>query len=169
MSGKIWSTEARTVVIETAKRMNDIAATPEPPKWQTWAVAEWQELREFGARYEPRSWFGGGQVLPEKYRVKFLRAIHELAEAGLLVRGTLGGRTTHIRLTDEGLELAYELDPSLRPAEPKPKKKAAKKGGGTKRAKPAPAFGATDERTNEMLAPDAAAVGDVGAEGAPGE
>ncbi len=96
----------RDILAAIAAGMREIDARPQPPAWQTWAVREWEEAREYGVRYEPARMFGGGSPLPERIRTRYLRVLHELAEAGLLTRTGTGGRLTHVKLTPTGLEAA---------------------------------------------------------------
>ena len=75
---------AREVLLEVARRMREIDDAPEPPAWKTWEVLERRELKTYGPRYSPAVWFGGGRPIPERHRVRYLRALHELAAGGLL-------------------------------------------------------------------------------------
>jgi hypothetical protein len=129
MSGRL-SSEAKGVVVECGERMAEILARPDPPAWKTWEAVELDELRRCGPRYTPAAWFGDGQPLPERVRVRFLRAVLGLEEAGL-VKGTksAGGRLTFLRLTPEGERVYAEITGKPAPSAKRPQtvaKKAAK-------------------------------------------
>ncbi|MBA4068195.1 MAG: hypothetical protein C0501_31740 [Isosphaera sp.] len=106
------SAEERQLLAECSRRQQEIAARKSPPKWQAWAVRDWEDAREYGPRYLPSGWFTGGrELLPEKFRVRFLRAVRGLAARGLLTPTRTGNRLTHVKLTAEGQRVAAELAP----------------------------------------------------------
>ncbi|HEY1192460.1 MAG TPA: hypothetical protein VGE74_32855 [Gemmata sp.] len=125
------SAEQQEVLIACAKQMAAIAETPEPPAAHPWAARDLAELREYGPRYMPGQWFGDGAPVPEKYRVRYLRAIHELGAAGLLERFTSNGRLVNVKLTTEGEAAAAAL---MGTAKKKVSKKTAKRKPGSKKA-----------------------------------
>ncbi len=106
MSKQKLSPEQREIIRECAKRMAEIAATPDPPKWAEWDRRELQELRDYGPRYLPSEWFCKDQMIAEKYRVRYLRALHALADVGLVEITTNGGRVHWVKLTKEGQKIA---------------------------------------------------------------
>lgn len=60
------------------------------------------------APYRPSEWLG--RPLTNSERIKFSRTLPEIEEEGLLVCYTDSrGRTTHVGLTEEGLEVAQYL------------------------------------------------------------
>jgi hypothetical protein len=89
--------------------MAEIAATPDPPQWREWDRRELEELRECGPRYLPSEWFCKDQMIAEKYRVRYLRALHALADAGIVELTTNGGRVYGVKLTEEGQKIAATL------------------------------------------------------------
>lgn len=122
------SREEKAVVMACGDAMAEITARRKPESWRTWEVAEWEELREYGPRYEPRFWFGGGESIPERHRVRYLRAMHTLRDRGLVCSTSTGGRLTHLKLTDAGEDLYAELTGKPQPsAKPEPKKRARRK------------------------------------------
>lgn len=111
MAGKVekFTDEERQLLTECARRMAEVAATEPPPAWATWDRRDFDLLREFGPRYSPGEWFPSDQVMPEKYRQRYLRAVHRLAARGLLTMGQVGGRLAHVRLTPAGERAAAGL------------------------------------------------------------
>lgn len=101
------SAAERMVLTACRVRMREIAGRKAPPKGDRWAAADLDELREYGPRYLPASWFGDGEPLPERVRVRFLRALRGL-EARDLVETTAGegGRLTWVKLSAEGERVA---------------------------------------------------------------
>ncbi len=112
--------EERAVLVECLRRQREIAARAEPPARDRWGRREWEELREYGPSYRPAEWFGDGSPIPEKYRTRFLRAVHALAAAGLVRRTGVGGRLTNVKLTPEGERVAGELVGAAATGEGKP-------------------------------------------------
>ncbi|MBP3956702.1 hypothetical protein J8F10_15615 [Gemmata sp. G18] len=99
---KLTDTE-REILTAVRDRMTEVAALPDPPNWKHWQVEELRELREYGPRYAPADWFGGGNPLPEKVRVRYLRAINKLMDTGFLDGTTTdGGRLAWLKLTPAG-------------------------------------------------------------------
>jgi hypothetical protein len=92
---------AAEVRTELARREAGIASRPRPPAWRTWDVRAGADDREFGPRYSP-AWVGDAAAT-EARRVRLLRTVYRLADAGLLVTSTSeGGRLERIRLTADG-------------------------------------------------------------------
>jgi hypothetical protein len=92
---------AAPVLTELVRREAVIAARAKPPAWKKWEARPDADDREFGPRYSP-SWFGyAGDT--EARRVRLLRTVYRLAEAGLVtVVKSEGGRLERLRLTDAG-------------------------------------------------------------------
>lgn len=97
---------AERVLLAVARQGEAIRARPRPPAWKTWAVRDAAD-RERGTRYSP-TWFGA-LAATEAGRVRLLRTVYRLAEAGLLTAvKSDGGRLERVRLTtagDEAIEL----------------------------------------------------------------
>ena len=116
--------DERRIGGECADRMAEIATRAKAKGHRPWWEAEEiKELTEYGPRYMPGEWFGEGEAIPEKHRVRLLRAIRSLATKGLLQMTTTGGRLTNIQLTAEGLAVFGKPVPAKR-AKPKPAKVA---------------------------------------------
>lgn len=99
---------AKRVLIEVARRAKAIRYRPRPRAWQTWAVREDQADRDYGPRYSP-TWFADATDT-EAGRVRFLRTVYRLTDAGLLaVVKSEGGRLERVRLTDAGRKAVAEL------------------------------------------------------------
>ena len=110
---------AGTVISELSRRCEALKASPKPPTWQIWAVRELEADRDRGPRYSP-SWFGD-VAATEAGRVRVLRTVRALADAGLIVVGrTEAGRLDRVKLTEAGEIAAAELRrgrPTLTPDE----------------------------------------------------
>jgi hypothetical protein len=99
---------AALVLLEVERRCEAIRTRPRPPAWKWWATRDDAADRECGPRYSP-TWFGGAAAT-EAGRVRFLRTVHRLAEAGLLtVVKSEGGRLERVRLTPAGHDAANSL------------------------------------------------------------
>ena len=99
---------AEMVLLELAKRCDAIRARSKPRAWRTWEVRDDEADREHGPRYSP-TWFGE-MTATEAGRVRLLRTVYRLADAGLLALvKSEGGRLERVRLTDAGHEAADEL------------------------------------------------------------
>lgn len=99
-----FSPEHAAVLLECRRRMRDLE-TADPP-W--WGRAEWLEQAEHGPFFSVPDWF---DTNADHMRMRYLRAIADLDAAGLLVRYCRWGRKlTSIRLTDEWMKLAGELE-----------------------------------------------------------
>lgn len=99
-------TETEHLVLTTCRDLEaEIAGRKNPPKSQHWERVDFDELKRYGPRYLPSAWFGGGRPLPEKHRVRYLRAVNRLIEAGLLAGTTSrdSNRLQHIKLTPAGI------------------------------------------------------------------
>lgn len=124
-TGQQFSVEERDLIVACVLRMRIIAERPAPPKWRTWDRRDHDDEVQYGPRYRPSQWFVGDgeqvQVMPEKYRTRYVRACHRLEAVGLLEITTSGGRLAHVKLTTEGVKVADELVPPDKP-------KRAKKG-----------------------------------------
>ncbi len=114
----------RQVLIEVGKRVAEFDTRTPPPAWKTWALQEYEEIRDYGPRYSPADWFGGGQGIPEKYRVRYLRAVYSLRDRGLIVTAGVNRRLTNVKLTEAGRAALKELAP---PTQTKPKKAERKR------------------------------------------
>lgn len=101
--------EMKLVLLECLFRENQIAAAIRPPKWQKWGRMIDAELREYGPRYSPAEWFGGGQPLEEKMRVRYLRAVHKLQKDGQLAVTTVSDKLAYLKLTAAGREAAEQV------------------------------------------------------------
>jgi hypothetical protein len=99
---------ARLVLIEVERQCEAVRSRPRPPAWQRWAVWEHEDDLEYGPRYTP-TWFGD-LTATEAGRVRVLRCVYRLADAGLLtIVKSEGGRLERVRLTPAGTETAAEL------------------------------------------------------------
>ena len=72
---------AAMVLAEVARQCDAIRNRPKPPAWKTWEALP-DDDREYGPRYSP-TWFGD-VTATEAGRVRLLRAVYRLADAGLL-------------------------------------------------------------------------------------
>lgn len=99
-------TDTERQIMTTCRDLEaEIAARPQPGAWQRWERDELDHLKRYGPLYRPSEWFGGGRPIPEKYRVRYLRAINKLIAAGLLTGATTeGNRLAHLRLTEAGAQ-----------------------------------------------------------------
>jgi len=70
------------VLSELARSKAEIAARPRPPAWKTWEARPDADDREYGPRYSP-TWFGD-RAATEAHRVRLLRTVYRLADAGLI-------------------------------------------------------------------------------------
>jgi hypothetical protein len=96
---------ATMLLNELARRESEIAARPRPPAWKTWEARPDADDREYGPRYSP-TWFGD-RASTEARRVRLLRALYRLADAGLIdLTKSEGGRLERIRLTTAGKDAA---------------------------------------------------------------
>ena len=99
----------RQILTAVRDRMAEIAGRPDAPAHLHWEQIELDELRRYGPRYSPTEWFGGGHALPEKIRVRYLRAVNKLIGTKLLVGTTTeGGRLTWLKLTAAGAAATAE-------------------------------------------------------------
>lgn len=106
---------AALVLAEVARQCDAIRARPRPPAWQSWTVWEDEDDREYGPRYSP-TWFGDATAT-EAGRVRLLRTVYRLADAGLLTLvKSEGGRLERVRLTKAGRDAAAELRKAGTPA-----------------------------------------------------
>jgi hypothetical protein len=104
---------AALVLLKVDQHCEAIRDRPKPPAWKTWAAMEDEAGRRYGPRYSP-GWFGDAGAT-EARRVRLLRTVYRLADAGLLVVvKSEGGRLERVRLTDAGAAAVAEL----RAAEP---------------------------------------------------
>jgi hypothetical protein len=89
------------VLTELARREAEITTRPRPPAWRVWDARPDADDREFGPRYSP-TWFGDAAAT-EARRVRLLRTVYRLADAGLVaVTKSEGGRLERLRLTADG-------------------------------------------------------------------
>ena len=96
------------VLAEVARQCEAIRNRPKPAVWKVWEISADADDREFGPRYSP-TWFGDATAT-EAGRVRFLRTVYRLADAGLLTpEKSEGGRLERVRLTRAGWDAAAEL------------------------------------------------------------
>lgn len=99
---------AALVLVKVAQQCDTIGARPRPPAWKTWETRDDDADREIGPRYSP-TWFGDATAT-EAGRVRLLRTVYRLADAGLLTLvKSEGGRLERVRLTKAGRDAAAEL------------------------------------------------------------
>ena len=85
--------------------MRGDSVRPRPPAWKWWDVWEHDANLALGPRYSP-TWFGD-VTATEAGRVRMLRTVYRLADAGLLTLvKSEGGRLARVRLTVAGSEAA---------------------------------------------------------------
>ena len=97
---------AGVVLVEVAKRCEEVETRPEPPKWKSWEWRDFRDDREYGPRYSP-TWFG---ELSEANRQRTLRTVYRLSEDGLIdVVKSENGRLERVRLTEEGKKAVAEM------------------------------------------------------------
>jgi hypothetical protein len=88
---------AAMLLTELARREEEIAARSRPPAWKTWEARPDADDREYGPRYSP-TWFGD-RAVSEAGRVRALRMVYRLADAGLVkLTRSPGGRLERLRL-----------------------------------------------------------------------
>lgn len=96
---------AAMVLAEVARQCDAIRNRPKPPAWKTWEAIPDDDDREYGPRYSP-TWFGDATAT-EAGRVRLLRTVYRLADAGLLTLvKSEGGRLERVRLTKAGHKAA---------------------------------------------------------------
>jgi hypothetical protein len=101
--------EAKTLLLECYRRMEEHRTTPQPPAWRKWDRANYDETIEHGPDYAFGSWF---EYSSEAARMRYRRAIDELVGNGMMTTYSRhGGRLTKIMLTPEGEQIARELKP----------------------------------------------------------
>ncbi len=84
----------------------EIEAT-EPPEWQRWVYDRWRTEFVNGPAYAISRWFGPTR---ERDRMRYRRALDVLESQGLVELYRENGlRLSHVRLTDEGEEVARRL------------------------------------------------------------
>ena len=99
---------AALVLLELHRQCEAIRTRPKPPAWKTWAVRDHATDLEYGPRYSP-SWFGEAAGT-EARRVRLLRTVYRLADAGLVdIVKSEGGRLERLRLTKTGRVAVAEL------------------------------------------------------------
>jgi hypothetical protein len=96
-------------LVGVAEACEAVAARPSPPPWRWWDVRDLAADLKHGPRYSPR-WFGG-LTATEAGRIRVLRALYGLADAGLvtLVKSEGAGRLQRARLTEAGREAVAGL------------------------------------------------------------
>lgn len=118
------SSEERDILTTCATLMREIQEQDVPEEDDYWARLEYDELKEHGPRYVPRTWFGGGSPVPERYRVRYLRALHNLAGRGLVSLATgSGGRTENVKLTAKGWAAVEGIEGKAKAKGKKPARK----------------------------------------------
>jgi hypothetical protein len=97
------------VLTEVHRRCKAVRSRPRPPAWKRWEVEELQFDLKYGPRYTPK-WFGE-LAATEAGRVRLLRTLYRLADAGLLivVKSHWGGRLARVRITPAGSRAVAEL------------------------------------------------------------
>jgi hypothetical protein len=99
---------ARLILIEVERRCEAVRSRPRPPDWQWWNVRDYEADLEYGPAYTPQ-WFGD-LTATEAGRVRVLRTLYRLADAGLLmIVKSEGGRLERVYLTPAGSSAAAEL------------------------------------------------------------
>lgn len=100
----------RLVLIEVARQCAAVLARPAPDLYQSDNLSRWRhgEDVKYGPRYSP-VWFG--EIADtEARRVRVLRTLKRLAEAGLIVLvESEAGRLSRVRMTPAGLQAVAEL------------------------------------------------------------
>jgi hypothetical protein len=100
---------ARLVLLEVARQTEAARSRPRPPRWQTWNVWLYEADLEYGPKYSP-TWFGD-LTATEAGRVRTLRAVYRLSDAGLLLlTKSEGGRLERVQLTEAGQRAVDELE-----------------------------------------------------------
>ena len=103
-----FSPEHAAVLLECRRRMVALETDPEPAAWRTREVNAWLEQAEHGPFFSVPDWF---DTNADHLRMRYLRVIADLDDAGLLVRYCRWGRNlTIICLTDEGMKLVADLE-----------------------------------------------------------
>ena len=99
----------RMVLLEVWRRCREVETRTEPPRWKYIERRLFEEDRAGGPRYSPR-WFGSLGAT-EAGRVRLLRTIYALADAGLVepVKSEGGYKLVRLRLTEAGEQAAAEL------------------------------------------------------------
>jgi len=106
---------AALILLELHRRCEAIRTRPKPPAWKTWDVRDHADDIDYGPRYSP-SWFGDAADT-EARRVRLLRTVYRLADAGLVdIVKSEGGRLERLRLTKAGREAVAELRTAGTPA-----------------------------------------------------
>jgi len=106
---------ARVVLIEVHQRCEVAQSRRRPPEWKSWEVWEYEADIKYGPLYSPR-WFGR-LTETEAGRVRMLRTVYRLADAGLLtIVKSEGGRLERVRLTKAGSGAVAELRNARTPA-----------------------------------------------------
>lgn len=99
---------ARLALLEVDRQWEAARSRPRPPAWRCWALQEYENDLEYGPRYSP-TWFGD-LTGTEAGRVRVLRTLYRLADAGLvIVVKSEGGRLERLRLSPEGREAVASL------------------------------------------------------------
>lgn len=103
---------ARRILIEVDRQCKAVESRPRPPEWKTWTLEKYEQDLEYGPRYSP-TWFGE-LARTEAGRVRILRTIYRLSEAGLLVLvKSEAGRLVRLRMTPKGEAVASELSEAV--------------------------------------------------------
>jgi hypothetical protein len=99
---------AAMILREIATRENEMATRPELPACRRWDRRNYDTDREHGPRYSS-AWFGRATDT-EARRVRVLRMVYKLADAGLVdITRSEGGRLERVRLTAAGRAAVTEL------------------------------------------------------------
>ena len=99
---------AALILLELHRRCEAIRTRPKPPAWKTWDVRDHADDTEYGPLYSP-GWFGEHGAT-EARRVRLLRTVYRLADAGLVdIVKSEGGRLERLQLTKAGREAVAEL------------------------------------------------------------
>jgi hypothetical protein len=96
--------EAKKLLLECYRRMQEHQSTPRPPAWQKWDREKYDETTKFGPNYGFGEWFG---EQPNAIRMRYRRAIDELCRNGMMTTySRCGGRLSKVKLTAEGEAIA---------------------------------------------------------------
>jgi hypothetical protein len=84
-------------------------AAPKPAAWKRFEFERWELDREYGPKWSP-GWLGD-LAASEAGRVRALRALYKLVDAGLViaVRSYHGNKLERVRPTDAGIEAAGSM------------------------------------------------------------
>jgi hypothetical protein len=96
----------RAVVAACVEMAMEVVTRPVPEPWDVFGRRLLAEELEFGPRWSPSVWFNNGRPVPERFRVRFRKAVGRLEAEGVVACANKGGRLAHVRLTVEGERVA---------------------------------------------------------------